>query len=120
LALCRNKSLTISTSLTPSCLGWYSSSFQLTVVQTYNNPPFQTSSSSNRFSTVLPLDNGLGTETARYARENAIKEIHDNFMKGYKDTNDKINNRNVDEQVRIERIFFVGEKIENIETKTNI
>ena len=61
---------------------------------------FQTSA-SNRFSTVLPLDNGLGAETARYARENAIKEIHDNFMKSYKDTNDKINNRNVDEQVRI-------------------
>lgn len=55
-------------------------------------------SSSNRYSVVMPLDNGLGAETARYARENAIKEIHDNFMKGYKDTNDKINNRNVDEQ----------------------
>jgi len=41
-------------------------------------------------------------------------------MKGYKDTNDKINNRNVDEQVRIEIKFFVGEKIENIETKTNV
>ncbi len=55
----------------------------------------------------MPLDNGLGAETARYARENAIKEIHDNFMKGYKDTNDKINNRNVDEQVRASQTFLV-------------
>jgi hypothetical protein len=55
----------------------------------------------------MPLDNGLGSETARYARENAIREIHDNFMKSYKDTNDKINNRNVDEQVSDRRLIYL-------------
>lgn len=60
--------------------------------------PSLTSSAVQASSRVMPLDNGLGSETARYARENAIKEIHDNFMKSYKDTNDKINNRSVDEQ----------------------
>ena len=38
------------------------------------------------------LDNGLGTETAKYNRQNELKEIHNNFMKGFKDTNNKLSN----------------------------
>jgi len=50
---------------------------------------------SNRHSIALPstpiLDNGLGSETAKYQRQNELKEIHNSFMKGFKDTNNKLN-----------------------------
>lgn len=36
------------------------------------------------------LDNGLGSETAKFGRQNAIKEIHANFMKGLKETTNRI------------------------------
>jgi len=48
---------------------------------------------SNRHSIAIPtLDNGLGSETAKYKRENELKEIHNSFMKGFKDTNNKLSN----------------------------
>ena len=47
---------------------------------------------SNRHSIAVPvLDNGLGSETAKYNRQNDLKEIHNSFMKGFKDTNNKLN-----------------------------
>ena len=63
-----------------------------------------TSIISNRHSIALPsvpiLDSGLGSETAKYQRQNELNEIHKNFMKGFKDTNNKLNGDivNADEQ----------------------
>lgn len=33
----------------------------------------------------------MGSETAKYQRQNELKEIHNSFMKGFKDTNNKLN-----------------------------
>ena len=41
------------------------------------------------------LDNGLGSETAKYKRQNDLKEIHASFMKGFKDTNNKYNDEKI-------------------------
>lgn len=49
-----------------------------------------TSSSNARHSVAIPSK----SETAKYNREMAIKEIHSNFMKNYKETNNKLNKKN--------------------------
>lgn len=36
------------------------------------------------------------TETAKYNRQQAIEDIHSNFMKNYKETNNKLYDRNSD------------------------
>jgi len=43
---------------------------------------------NNRHSLMIPTS----TETAKYGREQAIKEIHTSFMKTYKETNNKLKN----------------------------
>lgn len=43
---------------------------------------------SNRHSLMIPTN----METAKYGREQAIKDIHSNFMKTYKETNNKLKN----------------------------
>lgn len=43
---------------------------------------------SNRHSLMIPTS----METAKYGREQAIKDIHSNFMKTYKETNNKLKN----------------------------
>merc|ERR1712018_394682 len=48
----------------------------------------------NRHSMMIPPS----TETAKYNRQLELKEIHDNFMKTYKETDKKINNREDEER----------------------
>ena len=66
-----------------------------------------TSIISNRHSIALPsvpiLDGGLGSETAKFQRQNELKEIHNSFMKGFKDTNNKLNGDIVNAEEQADR-----------------
>lgn len=62
---------------------------------------------SFRHSVVLPPT----TETAKYSRQQAIEEIHSNFMKTYKETNSKLNDRETTKNEESERRSKAYQKI---------
>ena len=75
--------------------------------------PLVTSIIASRHSMAMPLEGGLGSETLRYNRQNAIKEIHSSFMRGLKDTNSKINGNQDSNIEEIERRSKAYQKIIN-------
>jgi len=54
-----------------------------------------------RHSMMLPVN----TETAKYHRQKDLQDIHDNFMKTYKETNKKINDNGVEGEERRSKAY---------------
>ena len=50
---------------------------------------------------MLPVN----TETAKYHRQTDLQDIHDNFMKTYKETNKKINDNGVEGEERRSKAY---------------
>jgi len=55
----------------------------------------------DRHSMMLPVN----TETAKYHRQKDLQDIHDNFMKTYKETNKKINDNGVEGEERRSKAY---------------